>query len=254
MTNKRDGKDSLVLFSGGMDSTISLFHRLNVARKEGGRVHTLSFFYGQRHEKETLRARQIVSMIQSDPMYRDIFGQFRTQDVNYPQMPRGSNSLVGALKADIRKYDNVAEAQADGGNDPSFIPYRNMLFMAYAAIHARAVGANIISTGLRGGFPDCTLGFEHTMAHAAIVACPDHVITIDTPTHQSREDCVRYAVTLPGCMEALGMSHTCFEGRRYPCGRCLPCLKRAEGFAAVGIEDPLLRRLNQNRAETLSQD
>ncbi len=36
------------------------------------------------------------------------------------------------------------------------------------------------------------------------------------------------------------LTHTCYKGRRPPCGECAACALRAKGFDDAGIQDPLL--------------
>lgn len=227
--------DSLVLFSGGMDSTISLYHRLVIAKREGVRVNALTFLYGQRHVSEASHAADIIQMVRDDPRYTDAFG---VHVVTKMHLPRFEGSLLG--RDSVTKYETIEDAKENGETDNSFIPYRNLIMLAIAAAHAYKLNARILSTGLRGGFPDCTAEFEKSVADMLFLTVPDFPIVFDTPTHATREACLRYAQTLPGCMEAMALTLTCFEGAEKPCGHCLPCLKRAEGFKAIGIRDPIL--------------
>ena len=43
-----------------------------------------------------------------------------------------------------------------------------------------------------------------------------------------------------GGLDAMALTHTCYNGERPPCGQCPACELRAKGFAEAGIEDPLL--------------
>jgi 7-cyano-7-deazaguanine synthase len=43
-------------------------------------------------------------------------------------------------------------------------------------------------------------------------------------------------------MEALALSHTCYNGAVPPCGECAACILRAKGFAEANIPDPLIVR------------
>ena len=65
-------------------------------------------------------------------------------------------------------------------------------------------------------------------------------ITIHTPLmHLSKKETVELARDL-GALPAMAHTHTCYNGRRPPCGQCPACVLRARGFAEAGVEDPLL--------------
>ena len=57
--------------------------------------------------------------------------------------------------------------------------------------------------------------------------------------HFSKADTVRLAQSLPGCMEAMAWTHTCYAGSFPPCGRCHACVLRRHGFDEAGVPDPL---------------
>lgn len=227
-------RNVLVLFSGGMDSTIALYHALDVARRNGGRAHALSFSYGQRHSNELGHARNIVAQIAKSDRWAPHMGYHVTHKLHFPLVP---GSLIGGEP--VTKYVDTAHADEQGDLDSSFIPYRNLIMFSQAAMYAFLWKCRTITTGLRGGFPDCTTQFESAMEDTINIALPGWPIRIQTPTHMSRVDCLRLAQTLPECMDALAITMTCFEGSTPPCGHCLPCLKRAEGFRLAGLHDPI---------------
>ena len=41
-------------------------------------------------------------------------------------------------------------------------------------------------------------------------------------------------------LEAMALTHTCYNGQRPPCGECAACSLRAKGFAEAGLKDPLV--------------
>ena len=51
---------------------------------------------------------------------------------------------------------------------------------------------------------------------------------------------VELAQELPGCMDALAHTHTCYAGEFPPCGKCHACHLRQRGFDEAGVTDPLL--------------
>ena len=42
-----------------------------------------------------------------------------------------------------------------------------------------------------------------------------------------------------GALPSMAFTHTCYNGRRPPCGECPACRLRAKGFLEAGIADPL---------------
>ncbi len=45
-----------------------------------------------------------------------------------------------------------------------------------------------------------------------------------------------------GALEALSLSHTCYNGIFPPCGSCQACHLRIKGFDEAGVIDPLIER------------
>jgi 7-cyano-7-deazaguanine synthase len=220
----------LVLFSGGLDSTVALFAGLRDAMRTNSLVYAIGFHYDQRHYKELYAAGAIASRVKVP---------FRVCQMPTWVFPDRSSSL---LNGDVRKYDDPP-SHNEAMEDPAFIPHRNLLFITIAAGFARHWQCSKIYTGLRGGFPDCTANFEMQVGDVLETSDPDFPIGVWSPCHGSREETIGLAYSLPGCWDALAYSMTCFEGTEPPCGHCLPCLKRAEGFAKFGKPDPLLVRL-----------
>ena len=48
-----------------------------------------------------------------------------------------------------------------------------------------------------------------------------------------------------GALEALSLSHTCYNGTFPPCGTCPACHLRQKGFSEAGIIDPLIKRAEE---------
>lgn len=229
---------AVVLLSGGMDSTIALFHTLYNADFDswGHPVQVLTFNYQQRHVAEIKHADIIFSIAREH--YKEFLGLHK-----HLTFPRDLIPRVGSLmepQVQVKKYKTIP---AHGEPDPSFIPHRNMLLLTISAMWARRYQTNHIVTGIRGGFPDCTSAFEVVLKQALDASTPEFPITISSPVHGSRAASLEAARLIPGCWKALSYTMTCFEGTEPPCGACLPCMKRAEGFNKVGYPDPLLERL-----------
>jgi 7-cyano-7-deazaguanine synthase len=236
--------NTIVLLSGGMDSTVALFHTLDQIDKSDRSQSSaicLTFVYGQKHSLEVYAAAAVWKQARKS-QYSRLLGDHRIVDLTHAFPPVGS--LLG--REPVRKYDGNLDS-IDSVIDPSFIPHRNLVFLSIAAAWAKFLGADKIVGGLRGGFSDCTSKFEHETELLLRESDPSYPVSIASPTHCSREDTLRIALEIPECWEALSYTLTCFEGLATPCGQCLPCHKRAQGFQQIGLPDPLLIRLQANR-------
>ena len=91
-----------------------------------------------------------------------------------------------------------------------------------------------------GGYPDCRADFVSAMEQALRLGLDFPLRLLAPLMHLDKAATVRLAAELPGCLEALALSHTCYEGAVPPCGSCHACLLRAKGFAGAGVPDPLL--------------
>jgi 7-cyano-7-deazaguanine synthase len=223
---------AIVLLSGGQDSTTCLFW---ATRRYGSEnVLALSIFYGQRHEAELEAARDIAAAA-------GVLHQFLRADV---LASIGDSDLVKKGTA-IKGDGGYGDSQAPGGLPTSFVPGRNLIFLSLAAAVAVREKAKTIVTGVcqtdYSGYPDCRREFIDSLQATLGLAMPGDAgpFQIETPLmYLSKADTVRMAQTLPGCWEALGMSLTCYEGKRPGCGKCGACVLRAKGFAEAGEVDP----------------
>jgi 7-cyano-7-deazaguanine synthase len=235
---------AVVLLSGGQDSTTCLFWTL-----EGGaqRVHALSIRYGQAHALELESARAVVQAARE---------QYPDAEITHEELDVGA-VLVGSspLLPDgdkLGQYETVE--QLPGGVEPTFVYGRNLLFLVLAANRLATLvegdQRGCIVTGVAqedfGGYPDCRLDFIEAMSRAIDEGFVGHEgwLTIHTPLMDlNKAATVRMAQSIPGCMDALGLSHTCYAGVFPPCGKCHACHLRIRGFAEAGVADPLMDRV-----------
>lgn len=221
IANKR--QNAVVLLSGGQDSTTCLFW----AKKYFKQVFALSIQYHQRHSIELESAKRVAEMARVNHRILDfdVFKQF------------GDSSMIEGIGDVLKRGRN--------GLPSTFLPGRNIIFLTLASAYGLAHNAYNIVGGMcevdYSGYPDCraeTIAALQTTLRAGI----DRRITIWTPLmHLSKAAEVRMAKSLRGCWEALAHSHTCYEGKRPPCGKCPACKLRAKGFYEAGFEDPIFR-------------
>lgn len=220
--------NALVIFSGGQDSTTCLYW----AKQRFQSVQALTFDYGQRHRLELESAKTIAKMAGVEQEVIDLGKVFA-----------GLSPLTDLTKP-VEAYDDVDNLPQ--GIATSFVPGRNILFLSVAANRAYVLGCDTVVIGVAqqdfGGYPDCRLDFIEKM-QLALASGLDAPLAIATPLmNLTKKDTVLLAQSLPGCLEALAFSTTCYNGESPPCGRCNSCLLRAKGFDQAGIKDPLLAR------------
>jgi len=220
---------ALVLFSAGQDSATCLAWAL--ARYD--RVETIGFDYGQRHAVE----------LQQRPILREALGGERLG----PDMVVDVRSF-GALSESALTAERAIEMQANG-LPSTFVPGRNLVFLAYAAAHAYRRGIDVLVAGMCetdfSGYPDCRASTMAAMAQALALGL-DRPMRVETPlmalskaqTWALAEDLGGAALVDVICEH----SHTCYMGDRsqrhdwgYGCGACPACVLRAQGW--VGYQE-----------------
>lgn len=230
-------KAAIVVLSGGQDSTTCLY----LARDMFDVVHAVTFDYGQSHIIEIASARKIANMA----------GVASHEVVQLGSVLASSSPLVDR-SAKLETYADFETMDRTIGDrvELTFVPMRNLLFLAIAANRAVCHGARAIVVGIsaadNANYPDCREVFADAMervCNTAIGAERSPKLSIVAPLLDTdKAETVRLAARLPGCMDALAWSHTCYAGVFPPCGCCHACVLRAHGFAKAGIHDPLLQR------------
>ena len=223
---------ALVLFSAGQDSATCLAWALT--RYE--RVETIGFDYGQRHAIE-LTQRPIVLQGVSGLKLPGRLGEDVVVDL------RG----YGALAESALTRERAIEMQANG-LPSTFVPGRNLVFLATAAAHAYRRGIDVLIGGMcetdYSGYPDCRRATMDAM-QAALGLGLDTPMMIETPLmHLTKADTWRLARDLGGAalVELIRRdTHTCYVGERaqlhdwgHGCGACPACRLRAEGWKGFG--------------------
>lgn len=225
----------LVLSSGGLDSTV-LLHK---AVKEVGaeNVVALNIFYGQKHAKE-----QEYATLQCDklgvPLYNaDLSEVFRFN-------PSCSALLEGSSMDIVHK--SYAEQLQDLGGDgtvSAYVPYRNGLFLSYAASVALQLGCDKIYYGAHAddaagsAYPDCTPEFISSQASAICEGTDGKVVMIAPWWNVNKAGIVAAGIELGMTHEDFEYTWSCYEGKEKPCGTCGTCVDRREAFMANNIDD-----------------
>jgi 7-cyano-7-deazaguanine synthase len=223
---------AIVLFSGGQDSTTCLFW----ARTYFDEVRALSIRYGQRHATEIAAAAHISGLADVPHDVIDVGALFA-----------GLSDSALVTSAPLQASGGHDDVGASGGLPTSFVPGRNLLFLAIAGAYAVQHAAHDIVLGVcqtdYSGYPDCREAFIAAMQTTLNWAMPTSTgpFRVHAPLmNLTKVETVRLADRLPGCWDALAFAVTCYEGHRPGCGQCAACELRRKGFADADEIDPAL--------------
>ncbi len=232
---------AVVLLSGGLDSAVALA----CARRDGFAAAAVSFDYGQRHRVELAAAARVAAAL----------GVVRHVVIKVDLAAIGGSALTDA-GINVPKHQTI---QGAGLSSPAravpstYVPARNLTFVALAAGLAETLGSTDIYLGVNAvdysGYPDCRAEFlrslEATLAlgtRAGAERGPGgRPWRLHAPlVHLSKGEIIGLGVELG---VPLGLTHSCYDpvgsddGPR-ACGRCESCQIRRAGFVAAGVSDP----------------
>jgi 7-cyano-7-deazaguanine synthase len=240
---------ALVVLSGGQDSTTCLFW----AKSHFAEVRAITFSYGQRHAIELDSAREIAQLVGIEQDLVElgaVFAKLSSLTDSEQSIPKSTS--------DASHAPSVNTSETISNPLPStFVPGRNILFLSLAASRAYVHNCDTIVIGVSqedfAGYPDCREGFISSM-ETAIANGLDRQIKIAAPLmHLNKKETVELAMTFPGCLEALSLSTTCYNGAIPPCQECNACVLRAKGFSQAGIADPLVVRTSATGASSYAR-
>jgi 7-cyano-7-deazaguanine synthase len=231
MSTDLDADAALVLFSGGQDSTTCLAWAL----ERFAAVETVAFDYRQRHAVE-LECRHAV--------LRELKARFPAWAAKLGEHHLIDLGVLGAI-SDTALTRPAAIETAVGGLPTTFVPGRNLIFLAFAGGIAYRRGARHIVIGVCetdfSGYPDCRDDTIKAMQLALNLGM-DRRFVIEAPLMWIDKAATwELAARLGG--EALvdlirEHTHTCYHGTRdwrhdwgHGCGSCPACVLRAKGYA-----------------------
>lgn len=206
---------AMVCFSGGQDSTTCLFW----AKKHFSHVEAVCFTYGQKHSQEVEVARQIAT---------DANVPFHLLDV----------SLISQLDTNCSLTNSSIEMDAEKPQDSypnTFVPGRNMVFLTFAAILARAYGIYNLVTGVSeadfSGYPDCRDTFIRSL-NVTLNLAIDEQFVIHTPLMNLDKCGVWELSDQLGVFDLVrNKTLTCYNGVIADgCGHCPACTLRNKGL------------------------
>lgn len=216
--------DSVVIVSGGLDS-VTLLHHL--VQREGLNPAVLTFNYGQKHGREVACARVQASLLG--------LAEHHIVDLSLMGPLFSASALVSA---DIA-IPGIDEVRGDP-QPATYVPNRNMIFLALAAAYAETQGVTDVYYGAQRhdmyGYWDTTADFLERL-NGVFRLNRKRPIQIQAPfVDYSKTEILRMGLEL-GVDYAETWS--CYEGEELACGRCPTCAERLGAFKEIGLPDPL---------------
>ena len=222
-------RKAVVLSSGGIDSTTAMA----IAKHEGFKIYSLSFFYGQRHAFELEAAQKVAKAI----------GVTEHLVINIDLKQIGGSSLTDDIDVpkDRDEHETTREIPVP------YVPARNTIFLSFALAWAEVLKSFDIFIGVNAldysGYPDCRPEYIDAFERMANLATKagvegDMKIRIRTPLIRlTKARIIQKGIDL-GVDFAL--THSCYDPspQGFACGKCDSCFLRRKGFKEAGVTDP----------------
>jgi len=211
---------TVVLLSGGMDSTAALYD----ARARHEVAGAVSFDYGSKHN-----AREIP------------FAKWHCDKLRIPHrvitldfVPELFESAL--LKSGGKVPDGHYEEET---MKQTVVPFRNGIMLAIAAGYAESIGAQGLVIAAHAGdhaiYPDCREGFMQAMAEAMRLGTYAGIELLRPFINLTKAQ-----IAARGHELGVDFSQTwsCYKGGKIHCGTCGTCVERREAFLLARLPDP----------------
>ena len=223
-------KDSVIITSGGMDSTTMLYEfkdqialaiTFDYGSTQNGRERQCAITHCQR-----LGIRHIIIRL-------DFMRQY----------------FKSAL---LENADAIPDGNYDDENMKStVVPFRNGIMLAIACGIAESNGLRRVLIANHAGdhsiYPDCQPEFMNAMSQAMQSGTYDHVEVFAPYTNISKAEIAKHGA-------ALGLdyseTYSCYKGGEHHCGTCGTCTERRQALREAGIQDTTIY-LNDSAAKKI---
>lgn len=210
---------ALVIFSGGLDSTVALYWAI----KTYSEVATISFNYGSKHnEIEYAHAQKTCQKL----------------DVNNVRIDL--DFMNKYFKSDLlKKGGEIPEGYYTEENMKStVVPFRNGIMLAIAAGYAESTDCDVLVLGNHAGdhaiYPDCTPEFIDGITKAINKGTQKNIEVISPFCNITKADIVKIGKDLG---VDFSLTYSCYKGGKKHCGKCGTCTERKEAFMLAKVED-----------------
>lgn len=213
---------ALVVFSGGMDSTVALYW----AKQQFQHVRTVTFDYGSKHNsREYEYAKLTCARLQVENTWIPL--HFMNEHFRSNLLNSGGPVPDGYYTAENMKS--------------TVVPFRNGIMLSIAAGLAESTDCDCIILGNHAGdhtiYPDCRKEFIDAIS-AAVNLGTDAKVNVLSPFCSM--DKAQIAKKGQEMGVDFSLTYSCYKGGKFHCGTCGTCTERIEAFQRAGIHDPTI--------------
>lgn len=213
-------KKTVIILSGGLDSTVLTYH----LRAAGNTLKLLSFNYGQRHKKELEYAKKTASELNLEHQIVDL--------TSLTKLLGGSSQTDSSVDVPFGHYaaNNMAT---------TVVANRNSIMLNIAAAWAMTSKFDSVSFAAHRGdfsqYADCRPEFAEAL-DKCIGLADYHKVVVDRPfILLSKAEIVSLGDKLSVPWD---QTWSCYSGGEIHEGRCGTCVERLEAFDVAGVKDP----------------
>jgi 7-cyano-7-deazaguanine synthase len=220
---KKKYNRAIILLSGGIDSTVTLY----LTKKYGYKLLALIFDYGQRHNREVISAQKIAKL-----------NRIKYYITKIPLFWAKSSLTRKDMKIPFNRNLNKEEIPS------TYVPARNLIFLSYAVSLAESMSVKKIFIGAHiqdySGYPDCRPEFFDSFEQTLNLGIKEKGIKIIAPLiNRTKKEIIKMGLSLGVPFQ---LTWSCYQGGFQPCLRCDSCRYRMQAFKDLNLIDPLLKR------------
>jgi len=194
---------SVVLLSGGLDSTVSA----TIAAKRTRPLFALTFDYGQRAARMEIRAARTISKALRIP--------HKTVKIPFFKTFKNIALLRSQKKPSAQSLSRIHNV---------WVPNRNGLFINIAACYAEHHRVDLIVTGFNREeaeqFPDNTPQFIAAINHSLMFSTLTTPKVVSYVMNYRKKQIYRLGLRYNAPLQHI---YSCYRGRKEMCGKCASC-------------------------------
>lgn len=215
----------VVLYSGGLDSTVLLYKCL----RDYDKVYPINVHYGSRHNNSEREAAMSIISALNIPIHL----------IDIPHVFANSNSSL------IRNNDiAIPEGHyEDETMKSTVVPFRNGVMLSLAISYAESIGTSCVAIANHFGdhaiYPDCRAKFINYMNMAAQTGTYTKIKLFAPFSQITKQNIVEIGAELNVPFEK---TWSCYKGEKLHCGVCGTCVERIEAFELAKVHDSTIYR------------